>query len=148
MSNVDGPDGNANDGNDFRQLLAEFVQLLLQGSLDFLSFRHLSADVTDGRVQASANDDTAGLASSNVGAREQNVFLVLVDGTGVGHGFIVLDNGHGFTSQDRLVNADGGRQDLHDTDVSGDLVTNCSRENGNKSSINCKHSNDGSREFE
>ena len=50
--------------------------------------------------------------SSNVGTREDNVLLVLVDSSGVGDRVAVLDNGHRLTSQDRLVNSQGGGVDL------------------------------------
>lgn len=77
VANVDGPDGNANDGDDLGQLFAEFVQFLLQRSLDFFSLRHFSPDFADGSVQAGAHNDTASFAGSDVGTREQDVFLVL-----------------------------------------------------------------------
>lgn len=77
VANVDSPDGNADDGDNLRQLLAELVQLLLQWSLDLLSLRHFSTDLTNGSVQTSADDQTAGLAGGDVGTREQDVLLVL-----------------------------------------------------------------------
>ena len=51
------------------------------------------------------------------------VWTNLVDGAGVGHGFVVLDDGDRLSRQDRLVDADRGRHDLHDADVGRDLVT-------------------------
>jgi hypothetical protein len=45
VANVDSPDGNANEGDNLGQLLTELVELLLQGSLDLLSLRHLSTDL-------------------------------------------------------------------------------------------------------
>ena len=77
VANVDGPDGDADDGDDFGQLLAELVELLLQRGLDLLGLRHLGTDLTDGGVQAGADDDTAGLAGGDVRTREQDVLLVL-----------------------------------------------------------------------
>ena len=61
MSNVDGPDGDTDEGDDLGELLTEFVELLLKGSLDFFGLAHLSSDAADGGVQAGANDDTSGL---------------------------------------------------------------------------------------
>ena len=51
----------------------------------------------------------------------------LVHGAGVGDGISVLDDGHGFTSQDRLVNTDRGGVHLDESDVSGDFVTHCNK---------------------
>jgi hypothetical protein len=78
---------------------------------------------TNSGVQASAHDNTTSLASSDVGTREDDVLLVLVDGAWVGHGIGVLDDGHGFTSQDRLVNTQSGGEDLDEADVGGNLVS-------------------------
>lgn len=77
VSDVDGPDSDADDGDDLRQLFTELVQLLLQWSLDLLSLGHLCADLADSGGQAGAHDDSASLASGHVGAGEQNVLLVL-----------------------------------------------------------------------
>ena len=125
VANVDGPDSDANQGNDFGQLFTEFVQLLLQRSLDFFGLSHFGTNPANGGVQAGADDDTTGLASGHIGAGEDDVLLVLVDGTGVGHGFVVFDHGDGFTGQDGLVNTESGGHDGDDPDISGDLVTDC-----------------------
>ena len=63
------------------------------------------------------------LSGGNVGSGEDDVLLVLVNGPWVGDGFGVLDDGHRFSGQDGLIDAEGGGEDLHDTDISGDLVT-------------------------
>ena len=42
VSDVDGPDSDANEGDHLGQLLSEFVKLLLEGGLDLLSLSHLS----------------------------------------------------------------------------------------------------------
>ena len=67
------------------------------------------------------------LSSGNVGAGEDEVLLVLVDGPRVGDGVGVLDDGDRLSGQDGLVDAEGGRHDGHDTDVSGDLVADCKK---------------------
>lgn len=123
VTNVDGPHSYADNGDDLRQLFTELIQFLLQGGLDFFSFRHFSPDFTDGGVQAGANDDTTGFAGGHVGTGEQDVLLVLVDGTWVGDGIGVLDNRDGFTGQDGLIDTEGGREDLDETNIGGDLVT-------------------------
>uniref|UniRef100_A0A2M3YY06 Uncharacterized protein n=1 Tax=Anopheles braziliensis TaxID=58242 RepID=A0A2M3YY06_9DIPT len=123
VSNVDSPDGDANQRDNLRQLLTELIQLLLQRRLDLLGLRHLSTDLTDGRVQTSANDNTARLTGSNVRAGEQNVLLVLVDGTRIRDGIGVLDHRDRLTGQDGLIDTDGGGVDLDQTDISRDLVT-------------------------
>lgn len=56
--------------------------------------------------------------------------MYLVDGARVGDGVSVLDDGHGLSSQDGLVNPKSGGVDLEQPDVSGDLVTNCNRHYG------------------
>lgn len=77
VADIDGPYGDADHGNDFRQLFAELVQFLLQRRLDLLGLRHLRTDLTDSRVQAGSDNDTARLSSGDVGTREQNVLFVL-----------------------------------------------------------------------
>ena len=124
VTNVDSPDSNANQSDNLGQLFTELVQFLLQGSLDFFSLGHLSPDAANGGVEAGANDDAPGLAGGHVGAGEDQVLLVLVDGPGVGDGLVVLDDGHGLAGEDGLVDAEGGGQDGDDPDVGGDLVTN------------------------
>uniref|UniRef100_A0A182WLP1 Uncharacterized protein n=1 Tax=Anopheles minimus TaxID=112268 RepID=A0A182WLP1_9DIPT len=122
VTDVDGPDSDANQRDNLRQLLTELIQLLLQRGLDFLGFRHLGTDLTDGSVQTSADDNTACLTGGDVGTGEQNVLLVLVDSARVRDGIGVLDHGHGLTSQDGLIDTDGGGEDLDQTDISRDLV--------------------------
>ena len=46
----------------------------------------------------------------------------LVDSAGVGHGIGVLDDRDGLSSQDGLIDPEGGREDLGQPDVGGDLV--------------------------
>uniref|UniRef100_A0AAG5DA10 Uncharacterized protein n=1 Tax=Anopheles atroparvus TaxID=41427 RepID=A0AAG5DA10_ANOAO len=123
VSDVDGPDGDANQRDDLGQLLTELVQLLLQRRLDLLRLRHFRADLTDGSVQTGADDDTAGLTGRNVGTGEQDVLLVLVDGARVRDGVGVLDHRNRLTGQDGLINADGGGVDLDQADIGRDLVT-------------------------
>ena len=123
VSNVDGPDGNTDESDHLGELLAELVQLLLEGSLDLLGLSHLVSDLTNGGVAAGANDDTAGLAGGHIGAGEHDVLLVLVDGPGVGNGVAVLDDGHRLSGQDGLVNTEGGGVDLDQAEVGRDLVS-------------------------
>lgn len=126
VSDVDGPDGNANDGDNLRELFTEFIEFLLERGLDLFGLGHFRADFADSGVQASADDNAASLAGSDVSTREQDVLLVLVDCSGIRNWFSVFDDGDGFTSKDGLINTDGGGQDLDDADISGDLVTNYS----------------------
>lgn len=81
VTNVDGPDSDADDGDDLGQLLTELVKLLLQGSLDLLSLGHLGTDLANSGVEASADDDTTSLAGGDVGTGEQDVLLVLRERT-------------------------------------------------------------------
>merc|ERR1711868_170383 len=70
VTNVDGPDSNADESDHLGQLLTKLVQLLLQGSLDLLGLSHLVSDLTNSSGGTSANNNTSGLASSNIGAGE------------------------------------------------------------------------------
>jgi len=60
VADVDGPDGDADDGDDLGQLLGELVQLLLQRGLLLLRLDHFGADLADLGVQAGADDDACG----------------------------------------------------------------------------------------
>lgn len=122
VADVDGPDGDADDGDYFGELLAELVELLLERGLDFLGLGHFCADLADGGVEAGADDDAASFAGRHVGAGEEDVLLVLVDGARVGHGVGVLDHGHGLAGQDGLVDAQRRGEDLDDAQVGRDLV--------------------------
>ena len=51
VADVDGPDGDANEGDDFGQLFPEFVELLLKGSLVRLRGHHLVADLEGDRAK-------------------------------------------------------------------------------------------------
>ena len=86
------------------KLLAELVQLLLQGGLDLLGGHHGLVDLANRGVGASADNDAPGLARGDIGAGEDDVLLVLVDCPGVGHGVAVLDHRDRLTSKDGLVN--------------------------------------------
>ena len=79
--------------------------------------------LTNSSVKASSDNDATGFAGGDIGAREDDVFLVLVDSSWVGNRFVVLDHGNGFTGQDGLVNPQSGGHDGDDPDVSGDFVT-------------------------
>ena len=56
--------------------------------------------------------------------REEDVFLVLVDGAGVGDGVGVFDDADAFSSEDGLVDPEGGGMNGADPDVCGNLVSN------------------------
>lgn len=107
------------------QLFTELIQLLLKRSLDLLSLRHLSSDLTNGGVQASSNDDTSSLTGRDVGSGEEDVLLVLVHSSWIRDRFVVLDDRDRLSSKDGLIDTKSGGQNLGDTDVSGDLVTDC-----------------------
>ena len=62
--------------------------------------------LADFGVLASANDDTGAAAGGDVGAGEEQVDLVLVDGAEVVDGLGLLRHGDGLTSQEGLVDAD------------------------------------------
>ena len=106
VSNVDGPDSNANESDDLGKLLTKFIELLLEGCLDLLRLSHFITDLADSGVGSSTDDDTPGLAGGDIGAGEDDVLLVLVDCPGVGHGVAVLDHRDRLTSEDGLVNPD------------------------------------------
>ena len=106
-----------------RQLLAKFVELLLQGNLGLLGGSHFVPDSADGGQSCGADDDSTSFTGSDVGSGEDNVLLVLVDGARVGHGLVVLDHRHGLTGEDGLVDTQGGGVDLDDPEVSRQLVS-------------------------
>lgn len=122
VADIDGPYGDADHGDDLRQLFTKLVQFLLQWRLDLFGLRHLCTDLTDGRVQAGPNNNTAGLSSGDIGTREQDVFLILIDSAWVRYRIGVLDHGYRFTGQDGLVNPKGSREDLGETNVGRNLV--------------------------
>jgi len=124
VSDVDGPDKHANDGDHFGELLAELVELLGEWGLFGLGLDHGLSDFTDLGVLAGLGDDTEGFAGGDVGAGEEKVDLVLVDGSGVWNGLGALWNGDRLTSQEGLVDSEGGRLDLEDSKIGWDLVTN------------------------
>merc|ERR1712223_1241970 len=100
VTNVDRPHVNADQSDHLGKLLAELVQLLLQGGLDLLGSHHGFVDLANGGVGASADNDAPGLARGDIGAGEDDVLLVLVDCPGVGHGVAVLDHRDRLTSKD------------------------------------------------
>merc|ERR1719438_540928 len=124
MSNINGPDGDADEGDDLGQLLTEFVELLLERSLDFFGLSHFISDLANGGVDTSSDDDTTSLAGGNIGAGEDNVLLVLVDGSWIRNRITVFDDGDRFSGQNRLVNTEGGGVNLTKTKISRNLVTN------------------------
>lgn len=68
VSDVDDPDGHADEGDDLGELLAKLVQLLLQRRLLLLSRRHLIANLTDLGGNAGSHDDAHSTTRRNVGA--------------------------------------------------------------------------------
>lgn len=68
VANVDGPDSNADQGDNLGQLLAKLIQLGLQRSLLGLGGSHLVTDLADLSGDSGCNSHTNGLASSDVGA--------------------------------------------------------------------------------
>lgn len=68
VSDVDDPDGHADQGDDLGELLAELVQLLLQRRLLLFRRRHLIANLADLGGDAGSHDDAHGTTGSNVGA--------------------------------------------------------------------------------
>ena len=92
VSDVDGSHSDADQGDHLGELLSEVVKLLLEGSLDLLSRSHGLIDQADGGRGSGADDDTSGLARRDVGAREDDVLLVLVDGPGIRHRVALLDD--------------------------------------------------------
>lgn len=71
VANVDGPDSNADQGDNLGQLLAELVQLGLQRSLLLLGGSHLVTDLANLSGDSGGNSNTDGLASSDVGALQR-----------------------------------------------------------------------------
>lgn len=66
VADVNDPHGNADERDDFRELLAELVQLLLQRGLFLLRGCHLVADLTDFRGYGSGDDHADGATRCDV----------------------------------------------------------------------------------
>ncbi len=71
VANVDGPDSNTDQRDNLGQLLAELVELGLQGSLLLLGGGHLVTDLADLSGDAGGHSNTDGFASSDVGALQR-----------------------------------------------------------------------------
>lgn len=71
VANVDSPDGNADQGDNLGQLLAELVQLSLQRGLLLLGGDHLVTDLANLSGDSGGHSNTNGLASSDVGALQR-----------------------------------------------------------------------------
>lgn len=71
VANVDGPNSNADQGDNLGQLLAELVQLSLQRGLLLLSGSHLVTDLADLSGDSGGHSNTDGLASSDVSALQE-----------------------------------------------------------------------------
>lgn len=68
VADVDDPDSDAHQEDHFGELLAELIQLLLQGGLLGLGLHHLVSDLPDLGVHPCCNDNPYGLPSCDVGA--------------------------------------------------------------------------------
>lgn len=66
VADVDGPDGNADQGDNLGQLLAELIQFSLQRCLLLFSGGHLVTDLTNLSGDSGGHGNTNGLASSDV----------------------------------------------------------------------------------
>ena len=91
---------------------------------DFFSFSHFGPDSANSGIEASADHDAACLTGSNVSAGKDDIFLVLIDSTGIGDGFVVFDHRHGLTSQNRLINSQSCGHNSDDPNIGGNFVTN------------------------
>ena len=76
-------------------------------------------------LKTGANDDTAALAGGDVGAREEDVLLVLVESARVRYGLVVLDDRDRLAGEKRLIDTQRRRVDRRDADVGRDLVADC-----------------------
>ena len=103
---------NSDADADLGELLGEVVELPMHWRLDLLGLDHGLVNLVDSGGGAGADDDTPGLAGGHVGAGEDDVLLVQLDGPGVGHGVTVLDDGDGHAGHDGLVDP-GGRASLN-----------------------------------
>merc|ERR1712223_1013825 len=93
-------------------------------SLNFFSFCHFGPDSANSSIKTSSNNNSAGFSSGNVGTRKDDIFLILVNSTGIRNGLIVFNNGNGFTSQNRLINSQGSGHNGNDSNIGRDFVTN------------------------
>lgn len=68
VADVDDPHGDADEGDDLRELLAKLVQLLLQGGLLLLGGSHLVTNLSDLSGDAGRDGDTGGFSCGDVGS--------------------------------------------------------------------------------
>lgn len=73
MADVNDPDGDADERDDLRELLAELIQLLLQWGFLLLSCRHLVTDLTDFGGNTGGDDNADGPTRSDVCALLENM---------------------------------------------------------------------------
>lgn len=66
VANVDDPNQNANDENDFAELVSKLLDLDLEWSLAIVIFRDCRADLSDFCVDTSADNDAKGFSRCNV----------------------------------------------------------------------------------
>lgn len=72
VADVDEPNCDADERDDFGELLAELIQLLLQRRLLLLRARHLVTDLADLRRDGGANHNADGSARRDVGSLKDN----------------------------------------------------------------------------
>lgn len=125
VRNVDQPDHGADNTDGDGETLTKLVQTFLQGEAALLLGGETVTDLALLSAQASASHDTTGLASGDSSAREHHVALVLDEGVRSVKGLGDLFDGNRFTGQQSLLSIDSASVQGNNTNVSGDLVTNC-----------------------
>lgn len=123
VSEVDNPDDDANDTDSLGQSFTEFFETLFQGSVFVFGFLEILVDLTNFSVGTSGDDNTDSITTGDEGTAENDIVLFTDGGLLVGDGVEGLQDGLGFSGQDRLFDTDGGSLDFDESDISGDLVT-------------------------
>jgi len=124
VTDVDGPDKNANDGDHFGQLFTEFVEFFGEWGLFSFGFNHGLSDFTDFGVLTGFSNDTDSFSRSDVGTRKEQIDFILIDGSVVWNSFGAFWYRNRFSGQKSLIDSESGGFDFQDSEIGWDLVTN------------------------
>ena len=128
VADVDEPDEDADGRDDLCELVAEVVELLLEGCGLRDLCRDALMDVSNCGVGACQDDQRSRMARDDRGTREEHVDLVLLDGALIFDGPGVLGHALALSGQDGLVDVEAVARDGQDPAISGYPVTDCDRD--------------------
>lgn len=126
VSEVHHPNEKTDDSNGIRKLLTELVELLLKRSIFGIdgSGLNLLLDSSNGSIHSSVNNNTSSNSVSNNGGREEHVLSVLEEISSRSDLLGLLVNSNGLSGKGSLFNLERNRNQISNSGVGGDLVTN------------------------